>query len=143
LFTNYFEHWYSQFDTDEKQVLSMLRATPDFDLKLRRAASAYRLIDDQDQMAVVVPYVPHAGPDDRVAGAQAALQFGKAERWHLRALQRFVVQARQRSLREGLARGDLTEPLPGWCVLNDDARYSARFGLLADGVVLDAASLVQ
>jgi hypothetical protein len=73
----------------------------------------------------------------------AALRKGHAERWHLRVLQRLVVQARERTLRAGLARGDFTQPLPGWCVLEDGARYSPRFGLLAEGAVLDSATLVQ
>jgi hypothetical protein len=78
-----------------------------------------------------------------VLQALAALRRGDAERWHLRVLQRFVVQARERSLRDGLARREFTEPLPGWCVLEDDARYSPRFGLLTEGAVLDSATLVQ
>ncbi len=142
-FTAYFRHWYAQFDTDEKQVLPMLRAHPDFSLQLRSAAAAYRLIDDQDQMAVVMPYTPAGGVDERVLAALAALKAGSAERWQLRFLQRYVVQARQRDLREGLARGDFTEPLPGWCVLEDAARYSPRLGLLPQGVALDPATLVQ
>jgi CRISPR-associated endonuclease/helicase Cas3 len=143
LFSEYFRHWYAQFQTDEKQVLPMLKASPDFDLKLRSAAEAYRLIDDQDQVAVVVPYMPEAGPDERITQALQALKAGSAERWHLRVLQRFVVQARRREVQAGLARGDFSEPLPGWLVLNDEQRYSVRFGLLAEGAVLDAASLVQ
>jgi len=121
----------------------MLKASPDFDLRLRSAAQAYRLIDDQDQVAVVVPYSPTKGADERVAQALAALNAGSAERWHLRVLQRFVVQARRREMRAGLARGDFSEPLPGWLVLNDDQRYSARFGLLSEGAPLDAATLFQ
>jgi len=143
LFSEYFRHWYFQFELDEKQVLSMLRNNPNFDLRLRSAAEAYRLIDDQDQVAVVVPYVPQAGPDERMAQAQGALKAGSAERWHLRVLQRVVVQARRREVQAGLARGDFSEPLPGWLVLNDDQRYSLRFGLLAEGAVLDAGTLVQ
>ncbi|MBX3634230.1 MAG: CRISPR-associated endonuclease Cas3'' [Rubrivivax sp.] len=143
LFDAYFRHWYAQFHTDEKQVLAMLRASKDFDLRLRSAAQAYRLIDDQDQVAVVVPYVAATGVDERVEAAVNALAAGTAERWHLRVLQRRVVQARRRDLLAGLQRGDLVEPLPGWCLLRDTQRYSARFGLLAEGAVLDAASLVQ
>lgn len=143
LFSEYFRHWYAQFQTDEKQVLPMLRASPDFDLRLRSAADAYRLIDDQDQVAVVVPYAPEAGPDERMAQALGALKAGSAERWHLRVLQRVVVQARRREVQAGLAHGDFSEPLPGWLVLNDDQRYSLRFGLLAEGAVLDAGTLVQ
>jgi CRISPR-associated endonuclease/helicase Cas3 len=143
LFTEYFKHWYAQFDTDEKRVLTMLKASKVFDLQLRSAAEAYRLIDDQDQVAVVVPYTPQAGTDPRHDQARAALQAGTAERWHLRVLQRLVVQARRREVLSGLARGDFTEPLPGWLVLRDEQRYSRRFGLLAEGAVLDAPTLVQ
>jgi CRISPR-associated endonuclease/helicase Cas3 len=143
LFSEYFRHWYSQFQLDEKQVLAMLRPSADFDLQLRSAAQAYRLIDDQDQVAVVVPYLPRSNPDERATQALAALKAGIAERWHLRALQRYVVQARRREVQAGLARGDFSEPLPGWLVLNDDQRYSVRFGLLADGAVLDTATLFQ
>jgi CRISPR-associated endonuclease/helicase Cas3 len=143
MFRAYFEHWYSQFKTDEKQVLPMLKASPDFHLQLRSAADAYRLIDEQDQASVVVPYATDSGPDERVNHALAALNSGKAERWNLRTLQRLVVQARQRDLRAGLDKGDFKESLPGWYVLRDTARYSARFGLLSEGAVLDAATLVQ
>lgn len=143
LFTEYFKHWYPQFDTDEKKVLPMLKSSKDFDLQLRSAAEAYRLIDDQEQVTVVVPYTPDSGADPRHDLALAALLAGTAERWHLRVLQRTVVQARRRELLPGLARGDFTEPLPGWLVLRDEQRYSQRFGLLAEGAVLDAATLVQ
>jgi len=143
LFSEYFRHWYAQFETDEKQVLPMLRPSPDFDLQLRSAAQAYRLIDDQDQVAVVAPYNPQAGSDERMTQALGALKAGSAERWHLRVLQRYVVQARRREVLTGLARGDFSEPLPGWLVLNDDQRYSVRFGLLAEGAVLDAGTLFQ
>jgi CRISPR-associated endonuclease/helicase Cas3 len=143
LFEGFFKHWYSQFKLDEKDVLSMLRPSADFDLKLFSAARAYRLIDDQDQVAVVVPYTPRAEPNERKAHALAALNAGSAERWHLRALQRYVVQARRREVEKGLARGDFTEPLPGWLVLNDDQRYSVRYGLMSEGTVLDAATLFQ
>lgn len=143
LFNEYFRHWYSQFQLDEKLVLPMLKASPDFDLRLRSAAQAYRLIDDQDQVAVVVPYTPARGADERSTQALAALKAGSAERRHLRVLQRFVVQARRREVQAGLGRGDFTEPLPGWLVLIDDRRYSARFGLLGEGAPLDAATLFQ
>lgn len=143
LFTEYFKYWYEQFHPDERQVLSMLRPSPDFDLRLRSAAQAYRLIDDEDQVSVVVPYTPAAGADERVALALGALKAGNAERWQLRILQRCVVQARRRDVQTGLLRGDFTEPLPGWLILNDEQRYSLRFGLLAEGAVLDAATLVQ
>ncbi|MGE0373388.1 MAG: CRISPR-associated endonuclease Cas3'' [Gammaproteobacteria bacterium] len=143
LFIEYFKHWYSQFSLDKKDVLGMLRPSPDFNLRLRSAADAYRLIDDEDQIAVVVPYTPQGSGGERLSLALEALKGGAAERWHLRALQRLVVQARLRDVQRGLDRGDFTEALPGWLVLNDEQRYDMRFGLLAEGAVLDAATLVQ
>lgn len=143
LFDAYFRHWYGQFNLDERQVVAMLRASPDFDLKLRSASRAYRLIDDEDQVAVVVPWVHAQELSERVAAALSALQSRRAERWHLRVLQRCVVQARRRELLSGPAGADFDEVLPGWCLLRNPARYSARFGLLPAGAALDAASLVQ
>lgn len=142
LFDAYFRHWYGQFNTlDEKRIGEMLHRNKDFDFQFRSAAEAYRLIDDADQVAMVVPYTPADGPDERAEKALAALKHGTAERWQLRVLQRYVVQARRRTLADALARGDLTESLPGWCVLNDANRYSQRFGLLAEGAPLDSATL--
>ena len=143
LFDAYFRHWYAQFELDEKQILPLLRGNADFSMNLRSAAEAYRLIDDKDQMAVVVPYESPDHDDEAMAHALADLRNGHAQRWQLRILQRRVVQARARALREDLTRGDVTETLPGWCMLNDATRYSPRFGLLDNGVVLDAATLVQ
>lgn len=143
LFTRYFEQWYAQFQLDEHGIGGLLKNSGDFDLQLDTAARRYRLIDDQDQAAVVVPYVPEAGLSDNQSLALAALQAGSAERWQLRLLQRFVVQARRRDALTWLARGDLIEPLPGWFVLRDDQRYDTRFGLLPEGALLDAQTLVQ
>jgi CRISPR-associated endonuclease/helicase Cas3 len=120
----------------------MLQASPDFDLQLRRAAQAYRLIDEQDQAAVVVPYLPAGGQNQRATQALAALQAGTADRWAMRVLQRLVVQVRAHEVLAELGR-DFVEPMPGWFVLTDHLRYSARFGLIAGGAALDAQSLVQ
>ena len=143
LFARYFEHWYAQFDLDEKGVLPLLKSSVDFDLKFRSAAERYRLIDDEDQAAVVVPYIPVAGTSERQIAAMKALKAGAAERWQLRTLQRHVVQARRREVLTWQARGDVVEAMPGWFVLVDEQRYDARFGLLPDGAVLDARTLVQ
>lgn len=143
LFARYFEHWYDQFEVDEKHVLDMLRASHEFDLRLRSAAKAYRLIDDEDQVAVVVPYKPASGESKRIEYARAALQRGQPERRHLRDLQRLIVQVRRRQVAEDLARGDFVEPVSGWLVLRNDIRYDNRFGLLAQGAVLDPQTLTQ
>lgn len=143
LFTRYFEHWYGQFQLDEKGIGALLKNSADFDMQFDTAARLYRLIDDQDQAALVVPYVPAGGPSETHALALAALQAGTAERWQLRQLQRYVVQARRRDALVWLARGQVSEPLPGWFVLRHEQRYDPRFGLLPDGASLDAQTLVQ
>ena len=66
-----------------------------------------------------------------------------AERWQLRALQRYVVQAPRRDVMAWLARGDVAEPMPGWFVLRDPMLYHPRRGLLREGAVLDARTLAQ
>lgn len=144
LFQRYFEHWYGRFGSlDEKGIVAMLRASPDFALRLRSAADAYKLVDDEDQCSVVVPYAPASADTAARDAALAALQRGDAQRWQLRSLQRYIVQAPRRDVLAWLARGDVTEPLPGWFVLSDEARYDARRGLLRDGAVLDARTLAQ
>lgn len=144
LFERYFVHWYGLFASlDEHGVVNMLRNRPQFDFLFESAARAYRLVDDEDQCSVVVPYVPGDGDTARRDGALAALQAGHAERWQLRALQRYVVQAPARDVARWQSCGDVIEPMPGWFVLRDAARYDARRGLLREGAALDVRSLVQ
>jgi CRISPR-associated endonuclease/helicase Cas3 len=142
-FTRYFEHWYAQFHLDERKIVDKLKATPDFDLQLRTAAESYRFIDDEDQVSIVVRYEPASRDTAARDAAFAALESGRAERWHLRTLQRYVVQARRRDAVRWLADGDLIEPMAGWFVLVDELRYDERFGLLSEGAPLDAATLAQ
>ena len=142
-FTRYFESWYAQFNVDEKGIGQLLRNSPDYNLQLSTAADQYRLIDDADQVSIVVPYDPVSGDVKARDGALSALNSGFAERWQLRLLQRYIVQARQKDALVWMAQGDLREPMPGWFVLTDANRYDERFGLLAEGAVLDPASLAQ
>ncbi|MCX7901791.1 MAG: CRISPR-associated endonuclease Cas3'' [Burkholderiaceae bacterium] len=147
LFRRYFEHWYGLFPSlDEKGIGAMLRPSGGWDLQLRSAEQAYRLVDDEDQCSVVVPYSGAAmdtSARDQRDAALGSLNAGRAERWQLRALQRFVVQAPRRDVRAWLERGDVAEPMPGWYLLRDETRYDARRGLLRDGAVLDARTLAQ
>lgn len=144
LFQRYFEHWYGRFGSlDEKGIGDLLRASPDFALRLRSAADTYKLVDDENQCSVIVPYTPESGDTAARDAALAALHSGDAQRWQLRALQRYAVQAPRRDVEVWLARGDVAEPLPGWYVLKDEALYDARRGLLRDGAVLDARTLAQ
>ncbi|MFO1294239.1 MAG: CRISPR-associated helicase Cas3' [Rubrivivax sp.] len=144
LFERYFEHWYGLFESlDAKGIVRMLERKPDFAMQFRSAAAAYRLVDDEDQCSVIVPYAPASGDATGRDAALAALQAAAAERWQLRALQRYVVQAPRRDVMAWLARGDVAEPMPGWFVLRDPMLYHPRRGLLREGAVLDARTLAQ
>ena len=144
LFDTYFRHLYAQFDLDQHHIVDLLRANRTLDLQLATAAQKFRLVDDQDQVAIVVPYGEADGTADpaRLA-ALAALRAGQADRRDLRLLQRWVVQARQREALVWLARGDIREAIPGWFVVADPLRYDKCLGLVPEGAVLDAATLVQ
>jgi CRISPR-associated endonuclease/helicase Cas3 len=144
LFQRYFAHWYGLFGSlDEREVTAMLRTNAQLAFQFESAARAYRLVDDENQCSVVVPYAPASGDTAARDAALAALERGEPERWQLRALQRYVVQAPQRDVMRWLARGDVAEPSPGWFVLRDAPRYDPRRGLLREGAALDAASLFQ
>ena len=147
MFQRYFRHWYGQFGSlDAREIGALLKKSPDFAMQFESAARAYRLVDDEDQCSVVVPYQRADGDaagQDRTDKALAALRRGDIERWQLRALQRLVVQAPRRDVLAWLARGDVEEPIPGWFVLRDETRYDLRRGLLREGAVLDARTLAQ
>ena len=106
----------------------------------RRRALHERLVRRADPTdATVDDATGEVALDDAVA----ALQAGRAERWQLRALQRYVVQAPARDVMRWQSRGDAIEPMPGWYVLRDSTQYDPRRGLLREGAVLDTHSLVQ
>lgn len=146
-FTAYFHQYYAQFQSlDEHGIVALLRGNSDFEFAFKSAAEKFRLIDDEDQASVVVPYVP-AGADLNSEPPTVvhlrAMAAGNADRWRLRALQRYVVTARRRELTEALAQGDVHEVLPGWFELTDSLRYDQSLGLILRDRVLDAATLVQ
>lgn len=139
LFQRYFEQWYSKFDPDRHRILGLLKNSKDLDLRFREAARRYRLIDDEDQVPIVVP--PEAWDRDpaRVGGdvgpsplllALGALRVGHPDRWHLRLLRRRVVQVRRNVVDRWLAAREVSEPTPGWFVLENPLRYHRVFGLL-------------
>lgn len=143
-FQRYFEQWYGRFASlDEHGIGELLRTNGDFSLQLRTAALAYRLVDDDDACSVLVPYQPASGDTAARDAALAALLRGDVERWQLRALQRYVVQAPRREVLRWQSAGDVTEPLPGWYVLHNELLYDGRRGLLPSGAMLDARTLVQ
>lgn len=148
LFQRYFPLYYANFHSrDARGIVELLaRDAREFAFDFRTAAERFRLVDDDDQASVVVPYVPAGGPAGTPSPATPhlhAIEQGQPDRWRLRALQRYIVNARQRELAVWQARGDVRELLPGLYVLVDPLRYDARLGLLPEGQLPDAATLVQ
>lgn len=145
-FRRYFVELYRSQKLDERDIVADLDhvsgARGVMDFNFRSAAQKFRLIDDAQQALLVVPY--RSGPDDdRAERLIERLREGQTDRWVMRAVQRYCVSVRLRQLEPMQRGGDVQEVSPGVFVLLDDARYDARFGLLQDGMALDAQSLVQ
>ena len=146
-FERYFPLYYAGFDSrDQRGIVDMLRNNKDFVFDFRTAAEKFRLVDDEDQASVVVPYRPAGladGDELPIARHLAALAAGQADRWRLRALQRYIVGARLRDLAALQRSGDVHEVLPGLFELRDPLTYDGRLGLNLQGRALDAATLIQ
>jgi CRISPR-associated endonuclease/helicase Cas3 len=132
-FERYFLHYYEGFTSrDAKGIIDSLRNHGDMAMNFREAAEAFRLIDDEDQISLIVPYVSTTAGAREVAPLIGKLRAKTADRWLLRALQRFVVQVRRRAAAPWQERGDIEEVLPGLFVLTNPLRYDEHRGLIAD-----------
>ncbi len=133
-FEAWFRHYYAGFvSLDSKEIVSQLRCNPnDFAMQFRSAAKAFRLIDDEDQVSVIVPYESDDPKAHAVQPLIQKLRSKNTDRWLLRALQRYTVQVRQRTAAPWQLRGDVKEVLPNLFVLTNPLRYDARRGLITD-----------
>lgn len=134
LFATYFRDFYRSVDLDSKQVTQKLKPEPStLAVQFREAAEAFRLIDDQDTVTVVVRYAPHRDEIDKLLGILAD---SGPTRWLMRRLQRYTVSIHLRVATKLLAQGDLALPMPGLYVqANADNLYDATLGLrLTDDV---------
>lgn len=143
-FERYFPLYYDAFRSrDEQKIVELLsKDARDFAFDFATAAEKFRLVDDADQASLVVPYVPVGSEACPILPTLAALASGGADRWRLRALQRYTVSARLRNLQRWQVDGSAVEVLPGIYQLTDALRYDERLGLLKDDKALGAASLV-
>lgn len=144
LFERYFSLYYDGFKSrDQRGIVDHLRNNSDLSFDFRTAAAKFRLVDDEDQASVIVPFESQARGARPVRPLIERLRRGDGDRWLLRALQRYTVTVRRRQVEVWQQRGDVLEVQPGLFVLIDELRYDARRGLLAEGRSLSAASLVQ
>ncbi|MEI7464122.1 MAG: CRISPR-associated helicase Cas3' [Burkholderiales bacterium] len=141
-FERYFEIYYAGFASRDKHgIVDHLRKNSRFEFEFRTAADKFRLVDDEDQATVIVPYAS-AGKSD-IQPLIQKLRSGATDRWLLRQLQRYTVTARRKQVDPWQTRGDVQELVPGIYLLIDGLRYNARLGLLPEDQALDAASLLQ
>jgi CRISPR-associated endonuclease/helicase Cas3 len=143
-FERYFQAFYARQNLDQHQIVELLseRSGP-MEFNFRSAADKFRLIDDEGQSSLLIPLHRLMDGHDPLAPLVAKLEAGEADRWLLRSVQRYVLNIRQRQLDELLRTGAVKALACGLYLLQDDARYDRRFGLLPRDNPLDAATLVQ
>ena len=140
-FERYFPLYYAGFSSRDKHgIVDHLRKNARFEFEFQTAARKFRLVDDEDQGTVIVPYTG-AGTES-IQPLIEKLRSGDTDRWLLRKLQRHTINARRKLLDTWQARGDVQELVPGMYLLIDELRYDDRLGLLPDGRSPDPASLV-
>lgn len=133
LFESYFRQLYYQCELDKHGIDKLLAVDGrTLAVNLRSAAEKFRLIDDADQASVIVRYRGPDGQDATVDQHLAQLRRDGAQRWLLRALQRYTVNIHQRDARRLLAQGDIAELLPGLFVQVSDVAYDSTLGLRVD-----------
>lgn len=144
LFARYFRQIYYQCELDKHGIDKLLAVDgKTLAVNFRTAAEKFRLIDDADQVSVIVRYRGPEGRDATVDQRLAQLRRDGAERWLLRALQRYTVSIRQRDAQRLLAQGDIAELLPGLFVQVSDLLYHPVLGLRTDPAgPLPPASLI-
>lgn len=142
-YDRYFRLYYSAFQSlDQHGIVELLRTNPEMSFGFRSAADRFRFIDNADSVSVIVPYRSTRPDAADPAPLIARLRRGDADRWLLRALQRYIVNIRRRDGDAWLRRGDLAPLVPGLYLLIDELRYDDRFGLLLEGTTPDAARFV-
>lgn len=139
LFERYFRQLYAAVDLDREGITALLTdGVADRDEPLavgfRTVAERFRLIDDEDQAAVVVCYRGPEGTDKRVDALLGKLEKDGPERRLMRALQRYTVSIPRREAEHMLATGDLRliPSCPGLFVQASDLLYDLAIGLLLD-----------
>ncbi len=142
----YFGAYFAQFDSlDREGIGGLLHAELQTGIacSFREAAARFRLIDDEDQVPLVVPYRGPSGDDTRVDGLLGRLRSGVGERWLLRALQRYTVNLRRREADRLLGTGAAEECFPGMLRLRDELLYHPDLGFVPESGPISPGRLIQ
>jgi CRISPR-associated endonuclease Cas3-HD len=137
-FAPYFSELYWKANSlDAKGIMGLLKPDmPDCGIQFRSAAEAFRIIDDKNQKAILVPY----REGEKLI---AELKAKGPERWLLRKLQRYSVNVYENQFRELQGRGSLEEVSPGIFALTCAIEYSDDIGLLVDEMPTDPRSYMS
>ncbi|WP_323029411.1 CRISPR-associated helicase Cas3' [Castellaniella defragrans] len=132
----YFERLYHGCQLDAAGIGSLLAVDGEkLAVRFRTAAKAFRLIDDEDSVPIVVRYYGKEGEDRSIDQWLALLRHDGPQRWLMRKLQRYTVTLHQRQAVPLLERREIEEILPGLYaqIEKGDWVYDERLGLLPEG----------
>ena len=139
LFEAYFRQLYHAVDLDAKGIVPLLTVEPStLGAQFRSAALAFRLIDDDDSVPVVVRY--DANHNQLNLWLNTLAKEGP-QRWLMRKLQRFTVSIKKREAERLLGRG-LSLTMPGLYVQDVDDMYSDTLGFSTDATPFNASANV-
>ncbi len=142
-FADYFRRLYYACDLDAKGIGGLLTVGgQELDVKFREAAQAFRLIDDEDNIPIVVRYQCPDRASDSVLGLLEILHRDGPQRWLMRKLQRYTVNLHRRQAEVLIAQGDIQELMPGLYVQISDWLYDPLLGLNPDGVPISQSAML-
>ncbi|MGH7462940.1 MAG: CRISPR-associated helicase/endonuclease Cas3, partial [Longimicrobiales bacterium] len=128
VFQEYFRLFFARQNLDMHDIVGWLKPDRELAISFRTAAEKFRLIDENGQASVIVPYCPPGLDESPILMPLAALEKDPGAKWAYRHLQRYTVNVAERLLNALLARQDV-EVRAGLYVLRP-SRYDADLGLL-------------
>lgn len=132
-FARYFADYYGQMNSFDEKKIDALLAKPR-ELCFGEAAQAFSLIDDSEMASVIVPYAGASGRNPE--GDISLLKNGGLSRALRRRLQRFTVSLYNREVHELLLKEVVSEPEPGFYVLDVPQYYSEETGMAVEDPVI-------
>ncbi len=138
LFERYFTAFYHSVDLDDCKIVDKLKVEPrTLAVQFRAAAAAFRMVEDEANVTVVVRYAEAKDDVDMLLGY---LETKGPDRWLMRKLQRYTVSIRERAALKMLGEGSLkTTVVPGlYAQAGVGGLYDEKLGLYLGGVPFDA-----
>jgi CRISPR-associated endonuclease/helicase Cas3 len=135
VFDTYFSELYWKSNSIDKEgIIKLLEPdTSDCGIQFRTAADSFKIIDDNNQRTILVPY--NEGED-----LIKQLSSMGPERWILRKLQRYTVNVYTDQFNALQKRGSLKEVSYGVFALECGVEYDKKIGLLIDEMPTDPTS---